>query len=219
MDHPRAEPPSCSNDENAHGLAWPSAKSVEEEVATEGTDGVKRAPRYGFARGQISLRLGTRKSERCGVRLGFSNLIFTVDFTLVTCLHKKILHVATVFGEPGPCDTFTLSSVDLSISPNTMPDETSNDVRQASLDHTLAGMSALSNPATVTDETHRAHALLQLAISLIDSALDILGKHILTDQQLQHASVLMPGGTVGKHFRHVRLTPPLLVKSAERGIR
>lgn len=48
-----------------------------------------------------------------------------------------------------------------------------------------------------------ARALLELSIALVESALDILEKHIRTDEELTKQSVLMPGGTVGKHFRHV----------------
>jgi len=80
------------------------------------------------------------------------------------------------------------------------------DVQQASLNHTLAGMSTLTDPSPPTDDTDRAQALLQLAISLIDSALDLLGNPIQEDEQLQHESVLMPGGTIGKHLRHVSQT-------------
>jgi hypothetical protein len=53
------------------------------------------------------------------------------------------------------------------------------------------------------DENDRAEALLDLSISLIDQALDILTRHLKEDSQLTHASKLMPGGSVGKHFRHV----------------
>lgn len=53
------------------------------------------------------------------------------------------------------------------------------------------------------EEQDRAVALLELSISLIDQALDILHKHLKEDRQLTHASKLMPGGSVGKHFRHV----------------
>ena len=51
----------------------------------------------------------------------------------------------------------------------------------------------------------RAEALLDLSISLIDQALDILNRHLKEDRQMTHSSKLMPGGSVGKHFRHVRL--------------
>jgi hypothetical protein len=53
------------------------------------------------------------------------------------------------------------------------------------------------------DENDRAEALLDLSISLIDQALDILTRHLKEDSQMTHASKLMPGGSVGKHFRHV----------------
>lgn len=58
------------------------------------------------------------------------------------------------------------------------------------------------------DEQDRAVALLVLSVSLIDQALEILNEHLKEDKQLTHASKLMPGGSVGKHFRHVR-TPTL----------
>lgn len=58
------------------------------------------------------------------------------------------------------------------------------------------------------EEQDRAVALLELSISLINQALDILNKHLKEDRQLTHASKLMPGGSVGKHFRHVRSTHP-----------
>jgi len=51
----------------------------------------------------------------------------------------------------------------------------------------------------------RSEALLDLSISLIDQALDILNRHLKEDRQMTHPSKLMPGGSVGKHFRHVRL--------------
>lgn len=54
------------------------------------------------------------------------------------------------------------------------------------------------------EEQDRAVALLELSISLIDQALEILNGHLKEDRQLTHASKLMPGGSVGKHFRHVR---------------
>ena len=50
----------------------------------------------------------------------------------------------------------------------------------------------------------RAAALLDLSISLVDQALDILTRHLKEDRQMTHASKLMPGGSVGRHFRHVR---------------
>ncbi|ORY26258.1 hypothetical protein BCR39DRAFT_541667, partial [Naematelia encephala] len=88
----------------------------------------------------------------------------------------------------------------------------SNKPRQIALDHSLLqlpsnhtqliGSHSKHNSADVTP-ADRAHALLDLAIALVESALDILNEHITSDQQLRHQSRLMPGGTVGKHFRHV----------------
>lgn len=75
---------------------------------------------------------------------------------------------------------------------------------QTSLNHTLAGISSLRD-LTTTSHEDSAHALLELAIALIDSAIDILDKHLMTDKQMQHESRLMPGGTPGKHFRHVSI--------------
>lgn len=49
----------------------------------------------------------------------------------------------------------------------------------------------------------RAEALWTLSIALIDSAVDILEHHVRTDEQLSKDSALLPGGTLGKHFRHV----------------
>ena len=69
-----------------------------------------------------------------------------------------------------------------------------------SLNHSLAGIASL--PSSQTDDA--ANALLQLSIALLDSAIDILSEAITTDEQLGKTSVLMPGGTLGKHFRHVR---------------
>jgi len=73
---------------------------------------------------------------------------------------------------------------------------------QTTLNHTLAGVSSLPDLSTNSSEDS-AQALLQLALALLDSALDILNSHITSDKQLQHESMLMPGGTPGKHFRHV----------------
>jgi hypothetical protein len=76
---------------------------------------------------------------------------------------------------------------------------------QTSLNHFQAGLSD-SEPRPILslqDDEERAQALLQLSIALIDSGLDILDKHVLDDAQLTKDSVLMPGGTIGKHFRHV----------------
>ena len=70
----------------------------------------------------------------------------------------------------------------------------------SSLNHSLAGIASL--PTSQTDDA--AKALLQLSIALLDSAVDILSEAISDDKQLTHQSVLMPGGTLGKHFRHVR---------------
>jgi hypothetical protein len=56
---------------------------------------------------------------------------------------------------------------------------------------------------TENDPNDRAAALLDLSISLIDQALDILTRHLKEDRQMTHPSKLMPGGSVGKHFRHV----------------
>jgi hypothetical protein len=69
-----------------------------------------------------------------------------------------------------------------------------------SLNHSLAGIASL--PTSQTDDA--ANALLQLSIALLDSAIDILSDSITTDEQLTKESLLMPGGTLGKHFRHVR---------------
>lgn len=92
---------------------------------------------------------------------------------------------------------------------------------QSTLNHTLVGVPgassaiqrrrSLRNDRSMppSDEEARAEALVDLSIALVDSAIDILDKHITTDAQLRKASVLMPGGTVGKHFRHVsELDPP-----------
>lgn len=79
---------------------------------------------------------------------------------------------------------------------------------QTTLNHTLAGVSSLSEISTDSSE-NTAQALLQLSLALLDSALDILDVHITSDKQLQHESTLMPGGTPGKHFRHVSLPHPL----------
>jgi hypothetical protein len=57
-----------------------------------------------------------------------------------------------------------------------------------------------------SDPNDRAEALLDLSISLIDQALDILNRHLKEDRQMTHSSKLMPGGSVGKHFRHVSLS-------------
>ena len=53
-----------------------------------------------------------------------------------------------------------------------------------------------------SEPNDRAVALLDLSISLIDQALDILNRHLKEDRQMTHPSKLMPGGSVGKHFRH-----------------
>ncbi|ODN74747.1 hypothetical protein L202_07070 [Cryptococcus amylolentus CBS 6039] len=64
------------------------------------------------------------------------------------------------------------------------------------LDHTLVPMPSRTHP-------DRAEALVSLSIALIDSAVDILERNISTDEELSRDSALLPGGTVGKHFRHV----------------
>ncbi|OCF31390.1 hypothetical protein I316_06995 [Kwoniella heveanensis BCC8398] len=66
----------------------------------------------------------------------------------------------------------------------------------ASLNHTLVAMPS-------RDQTDRAEALLSLSIALIESAIDILKVNVTTDEQLCRDSLLMPGGTIGKHLRHV----------------
>ncbi|ORX39023.1 hypothetical protein BD324DRAFT_618270 [Kockovaella imperatae] len=73
------------------------------------------------------------------------------------------------------------------------------------LDHSRAGSSSSyqSSKSKMTSDDDRALALLDMAINLVDSALDILFNHLKTDDQLRKSSLLMPGGTVGKHFRHV----------------
>lgn len=68
------------------------------------------------------------------------------------------------------------------------------------LNHTLV-------PMPTRQHSDRAEALLTLSIALIDSALDILQHRVHTDEQLTRDSALLPGGTLGKHFRHV--SPPL----------
>ncbi|RSH95357.1 hypothetical protein EHS25_000444 [Saitozyma podzolica] len=84
----------------------------------------------------------------------------------------------------------------------------------ASLNHTLAGPALAPSPAlspsssssrrsSPEQEQDRAEALLDMAIALVDSALDMLYRHIRTDGQLRQDSVLLPGGSVGKHLRHV----------------
>jgi hypothetical protein len=68
-------------------------------------------------------------------------------------------------------------------------------------------LSHLLTMSTVSKESgpdDRAVALLDLSISLIDQALEILTRHLKEDRQMTHQSKLMPGGSVGKHFRHVR---------------
>ncbi|WRT68961.1 uncharacterized protein IL334_005943 [Kwoniella shivajii] len=67
---------------------------------------------------------------------------------------------------------------------------------QTSLNHTLVAMPS-------RDQSDRAEALLSLSIALIDSSCDVLKSHITSDEQLTRQSTLMPGGTLGKHFRHV----------------
>ncbi|OCF72619.1 hypothetical protein I204_07001 [Kwoniella mangroviensis CBS 8886] len=65
-----------------------------------------------------------------------------------------------------------------------------------SLNHTLVSM-------PTRDQSDRAEALLELSISLIESSIDVLQSNITNDEQLIRQSTLMPGGTLGKHFRHV----------------
>ncbi|WVQ93312.1 hypothetical protein IAU59_000380 [Kwoniella sp. CBS 9459] len=72
----------------------------------------------------------------------------------------------------------------------------SNKQHSASLNHTLVAMPS-------RDQTDRAEALLSLSIALIDSAIDVLKVNVTTDEQLSRDSLLMPGGTIGKHMRHV----------------
>jgi hypothetical protein len=84
---------------------------------------------------------------------------------------------------------------------------------QSSLNHTLVGPAAPIPTAhakkgpngelILESEEDRAAALLDLAIALVDSALGILETHLTRDAQLKRDSVLMPGGSLGKHFRHV----------------
>jgi hypothetical protein len=63
-----------------------------------------------------------------------------------------------------------------------------------------------------TEDEDHALALLDLSIALVEAALDVLNQHIQTDQQLTKTSVLMPGGTVGKHFRHVSALAVVVVR-------
>lgn len=44
-----------------------------------------------------------------------------------------------------------------------------------------------------------------MTLSLVDAGIELLS-HISSDAQLRHPSVLVPGGTLGKHFRHVAET-------------
>lgn len=73
---------------------------------------------------------------------------------------------------------------------------------ETSLTHGLAGATNLPISDPEEDED-RAEALLALSIALVDSALDLLHDHIKKDEQLAKSSKLMPGGSLGKHFRHV----------------
>ncbi|WWC91297.1 uncharacterized protein L201_006240 [Kwoniella dendrophila CBS 6074] len=73
-----------------------------------------------------------------------------------------------------------------------MPSKNQN----TSLNHTLVSMPS-------KDQLDRAEALLELSISLIESSIDVFKQNITTDEQLTRESLLMPGGTLGKHFRHV----------------
>ena len=90
----------------------------------------------------------------------------------------------------------------------TMMQSAQRKAASATLDHRLAGSLTSHPPArhAATDD-ERAEALLDLAIALVDSALDILYSHLISDEQLRKASYLMPGGTVGKHMRHVSCHP------------
>ncbi|WVQ75393.1 hypothetical protein IAR50_005013 [Cryptococcus sp. DSM 104548] len=83
----------------------------------------------------------------------------------------------------------------MSSSSKTGPTSTSR-VPLTALDHTLVPMPSRTHP-------DRAEALVSLSIALVDSAVDILERHISTDEELSRDSALLPGGTLGKHFRHV----------------
>ncbi|EJT46849.1 hypothetical protein A1Q2_01781 [Trichosporon asahii var. asahii CBS 8904] len=72
-------------------------------------------------------------------------------------------------------------------------------MRSASLDHSLAGQARSQDPSSHRDGPH---ALIELSISLVDSAIDLVDEH-LTNEKLTHDSNLMPGGSLGKHLRHV----------------
>ncbi|KLT45251.1 hypothetical protein CC85DRAFT_282739 [Cutaneotrichosporon oleaginosum] len=61
-----------------------------------------------------------------------------------------------------------------------------------------------------------AVALVLTSLALIDAGLDLL-RHIEDDAQLTHASLLIPGGSVGKHFRHVSETFDALLAALEPG--
>lgn len=78
-----------------------------------------------------------------------------------------------------------------------------NRPHQTALNHTLAASGLTAVPRTPAEEEGRASALLDLALSLLDSAIDLLSNHITADRQLQQPSRLLPGGTLGKHLRHV----------------
>ena len=84
--------------------------------------------------------------------------------------------------------------------------------QQTSLNHSLAGLTSV--PQSPKEEEDRARALLDLSTSLIDSALDILDHHIKSDRELVHESELMPGGTPGKHFRHVSVLGSASISSS-----
>lgn len=71
--------------------------------------------------------------------------------------------------------------------------------RSASLDHSLAGRAGSQDAASHRDGPH---ALIELSIALVDSAIDLVDEH-LTDDKLTHDSNLIPGGSLGKHLRHV----------------
>lgn len=60
-------------------------------------------------------------------------------------------------------------------------------------------------------------ALLNYAIALVDSGLEILGEHLTSDDELSLPSALIPGGTLGKHFRHVAETYGAFLSAVDLG--
>lgn len=58
----------------------------------------------------------------------------------------------------------------------------------------------------MSDTPQPADYLVNLAIALIDSGLDILNQDNLSDDQLKYNSALIPGASLGRHFRHVSET-------------